>query len=470
MYTVPNEYAIRLHHVRPRFKNDIENVLIYMATEISKIDALPAKEFSKHLTDVIFKYPGNTTKTIKTINNWRTEIPSLFGFVIPEAKEQRPGRRAIELANNGDLVESFKKFLFSFQYPGGHNKAYETLSFIQKGVRFKPAKTILAILQVAEKETGARAWLSKAEVCHLIFNDLRCVTGLEKPKSTWKRILNNRKNNVKYNTRGDIIRYAGDIIDYMEIANLLVSHDGKHYYMNKLEMANILKFINSKEWFMDYDNLQKSESITLKDVKVCTTNWFRYVNRDLSKSDFSTDILSYISEDEDDYQDLKNQSIELFNEKLDDKHLITTKDIGDMGEGMIYAHECQRVKSGNRLDLIHLIQRIPTKFAVGYDIQSVELNEEKRYIEVKTTISMKPLKFNKIKLTTNEWNTAKTMGDRYFIYRLAISKFDKKLFVIQNPVYLYKQDLIDMTPKDGAEITFDVKKSGEFKELLTWSN
>ena len=36
-YKIPDEYYFRIHHVRPRFKGDIENVLIYMAEEISRI-------------------------------------------------------------------------------------------------------------------------------------------------------------------------------------------------------------------------------------------------------------------------------------------------------------------------------------------------------------------------------------------------------------------------------------------------
>lgn len=54
MYCVPDEYYIRLHHVRPRFKNDIENVLIYMAGEISKIPELPKKEFAERLNAAIY--------------------------------------------------------------------------------------------------------------------------------------------------------------------------------------------------------------------------------------------------------------------------------------------------------------------------------------------------------------------------------------------------------------------------------
>ena len=127
-----------------------------------------------------------------------------------------------------------------------------------------------------------------------------------------------------------------------------------------------------------------------------------------------------------------------------------------------------RIKIGGRPDLIHLIKRIPTQFAVGYDISSVELDERKRYIEVKTTISSKPLHFNKVHLTKNEWNTANSTRDRYYVYRLMISKTERILFLLQDPVGLYKKDQIDMVPTYGADITFDPKKVGQFEELLTW--
>lgn len=82
MYEVPKEFYFRIHHVRPRFKGDIESVLIYMATEIAKIPEMPKRDFAKVLNEAIIRYPGNRIRTPKTINNWRTEISSLFGFYI----------------------------------------------------------------------------------------------------------------------------------------------------------------------------------------------------------------------------------------------------------------------------------------------------------------------------------------------------------------------------------------------------
>lgn len=467
MYKVPDEYYFRIHHVRPRFKGDIENVLLYMATEISKMEEMPEKEFANELNNAIRRYPGNGIRELKTINNWRTEISSLFGYFIVENGKTRAGRRAIELAEKADLVEAFKTFLYSFQYPGAHIKSHEVLKQIEAGIHFKPAQYILQVLESAEEDTGKRVGLSKEEVCHCIFNDLRCTTGLETPLATWKRIQQNRDNERTYDSTGDVIRYAGDIIDYMEIANLLVSHDGKVFYKNTLESEAILKFVNSTEWYCGYDSMIKRKSGSLESIKQCVVGWYQYVNREMADTDFETDILAFIASDSDEYHALQKSKNEIF-DKLLAQDDIKTKDIGDIGESLIHSHECQRVKNGGREDLIHLIKRIPTQFAVGYDIQSVELDERKRYIEVKTTISSKPLHFNKVHLTPNEWNTADSMKDRYFIYRLMISKSEKKLYIIQDPVSLYKRDIISMIPKDGADITFEIATAGTFEELLSW--
>jgi hypothetical protein len=307
--------------------------------------------------------------------------------------------------------------------------------------------------------------------------------GVEK---TWERILENRKNGLEYDQTGDVVRYAGDIIDYMEIANLLKTYDSRTYYLNTLEEEAIVKFCESTEWFAEYDEMIEKRSGTMEEVKECVAGWFSYVNRDIQDTDFATDILAYIASDEEELQALKDNAsyiggepihIELVTrEKVLDERIamgyeaFTTKDIGDIGESLIHGHECMRIKLGGREDLIHLIKRIPTQFAVGYDISSVELDERKRYIEVKTTISSKPLHFNRIHLTKNEWNTASSTHDRYYVYRLMLSKTERKLFLLQDPVGLYKKDLIEMIPSDGADITFDPKKVGEFEELLTWKS
>lgn len=471
VYKTPTEYFFRLHHIRPRFKGDIENVLLYMAVEISKLPDSPAKNFNNSLFNAIRNYRGNRIKTDKTIDNWRTEISSLFAFFIEHNNgSTSAGLRAKELAEKQDLVEMFRKFLFLFQYPGAHLKAHEILKMIEAGIRFKPAQYILKVLQAGERETGGRVYLLREEVCHCILNDLRCTRDGENPLIAWKRIASNRSAKCKYDKTGDVVRYAGDILDYMEITNLLTAHDGKKFYLNNLETETIQNFIASDKWFGGYDAMINSKSGNLDAVNREKENWFNYANTALEETDFKTDLFAFISANTDEYAALKETNIKIINESLDDGETAAdTKAIGDMGENLVHSHECQRIKEGGREDLIHLIKHYPSHLAAGYDIQSVELDERKRYIEVKTTISSKPLLFNRIHMTTNEWNTAKTTRDRYFIYRLQLSKHFKKLFIIQDPVGLERKEIIQMTPRDGADIIFN-ENAGTEEELLSWAN
>ena len=484
-YQIPDEYFFRLHHVRPRFKGDIENVLIYIAEEISRVGEKKTDEFISDVNAALFRYPGNAHRELKTINNWRTEISALFGFIEHTKTTDKPGRRAIELAHNQDLVECFKIFLYNFQYPGAHIKPKGVLEQIEHGVKFKPAQYILKLLKYANRDGGNSIGITKPEVCHCIFNDLRVTRDNEGVEKTWKRIMANRKNKVMYDQTGDVIRYAGDILDYLEIANLLKTYDSRMYYLNTLEEESIIKFCESTEWFDKYDDMIEKRTGSLEKIKMYSTSWFSYVNRNMEDTDFSTDILAYIANSKEELQELKENAKNTKDAVLEDfierdnvleKRIatyydkFTTKDIGDIVESLIHGHECMRMKLGGREDLIHLIKRIPTQFAVGYDISSIELDERKRYIEVKTTISSKPLHFNRIHLTKNEWNTANSTHDRYYVYRLLLSKSEKKLFLLQDPVGLYKKDMIDMIPSDGADITFDPKNVGRFEELLTWKN
>ena len=468
-YTIPKEFYCRLHHVRPRFKNDIENVLIYMATEISKIGRQGKKKFAKAVNDATYRFPGNVTKKPKTINNWRTEISALFGFIQNNKSESWAGLRAVELADMQDLVHSFKLFLYHFQYPGGHLKPHENALLIKKGIQFKPAQFILKLLYYVDEHEKTRTGITKAELTHCVFDDLRATRDGESPDSTWERIKENRHNKIEYDWTGDVIRYAGDILDYMEIANLLVSH-GQLYFVNTLEKEAILTFINSSEWFSGYDHFIKKRAVSLEKINNLQEDWFSYVNQPRPKDFFRTDILAFIAADEKEYQSLREKMLSGFEEKLETPSAVGTKEIGDVGEGLVYGHECMRMKLGSRDDLIHLIKCIPNHFAVGYDIRSVELDETHRFIEVKTTISRTELDFSKFHLTPVEWNAAESLRERYFVYRLLLTKKTKKLFMLKDPVGQYKGEKLKMSPRDGADVTFSPGICGEYSELLEWKD
>lgn len=470
MYHVPAEYYLRIHHCRPRFKSDVENVLLYMAQESVKISDCSVEQYSEAFNNAIRLYPGNSGLKIKTINNWRTEISSLFGFYI-EDKEldiTKTGEMAKVLAAQQDLIQFFKYFLFSFQYPGGHLKSHEIRALIDAGVKFKPAKYIASVLihgNEKYKDTGKLFSISKAEATHCIFNDLRVTRDNRNPSEVVDLILENRRRKIDYDTRGDVIRYAGDILDYMVLANLLKESHG-YYYMNGAEAEAISSIMISDTWFDGYDKFY-CKQYEDKEITFARPEWYRYVNNNIDPHSFTTDLSTFIQEQfpEDEYTEILGDRIKA----LFDTDDVKTKDIGNLGESLVIGHEKMRAIEAGLKDYIHLIKKIPTQLAVGYDIQSLEGTPDraKRYIEVKSTISRNKLHYFSVHLTTNEWESATTLKEHYYVYRLMITSGDMYLYLLQDPVAKYKSSEITMVPKDGAELGFSVESCEKIK-LKLW--
>lgn len=465
LYQIPEEYYFRVHHPRPRFKNNIENVLIYMATEIVKIGELEARAFKQELNNAIRLYPGNYLKAAKTINNWRTEIDALFCFIEEEGNYLKPSRRANEFATSQDLVKFFKLFCYFYQLPGGFIKPERNLDCIKNNIDFRPACYIVQMLSGAEISSGARAGLSKAEATHCIFNDLRVTRDHRSTASTWALIVNNRESGKEYDNTGDVIRYAGDILDYMEKANLIVRRPDGKYYLNPNEGLAHKRFLEPDEGFDYYSKL--GEHFSIRNIKLMENDWVRYFNQDISDEYFDTDLLALLAETEEQYTKYENiiKDIEDILQTADPGQ-ITAKAIGDIGENLTYAHEINRITMEGRPDLAHLVVLIPDNFSIGYDIKSVEFDERQRFIEVKTTLSPQAVQFNRFHLTTNEWNAAKTQKDRYYVYRLLVSKGQLRLVLIQDPVGLFLESKITGTPRNGMDFIFDPSMCGEEVELL----
>ena len=465
MYQVPEKYYFRLHHPRPRFKNDVENVLVYMATNISDLGILPKKEFSKKLNEIIKHYAGNSDKTEKTINNWRTEISSLFGLMIEKEGFVYSGNRAKELTDDQDLIRFFKTFLYNFEYPGGHLKDSEIVKLCQIGVQFKPSQYLLELLTEASQVEEKAIYLTDEEVAHCIFNDLRCTRDKEPVLKVWNRIKDNRESKMVYDTKGDVIRYAKAIFDYMVIASLL-SVQGGRYKINSIEEQAINEFLQSDTVFDGYAQFIGKSSTRIEEIREYRSAWFEYVNRDLVDIDFRTNFNLYIPSDID-FTEENSDIIGHLTEHIEYSEKISTAIVGSSGEAIVINHEKQKLRENGQEQLLHLVNFIPTQFGVGYDVQSFECDDSelRKYIEVKTTVGNTSITFNSFHITLNEWRTAKSVRDRYYIYRLQISKHSKKLFIIKNLYDLVKNEkMLLIERKDGYDVRFS--SSVGFEENL----
>jgi len=496
-YHVPEESWLRLHFVRPRFKGDIENVLLYMAAACCRIPDSPCDEYNAMYSDAIRLYPGNIGKSQKTIENWRTEIPALFGFYNEDKKNNitRTTKMAESLNENQDLPQFFASFLKTFQFPGGHLKAKDNIELINHGVKFKPAQFILQVLRagnvlLSESKKEKDMSITKDEATYLIFNDVRVTSGKVPPEKVAELILENRKKKLKYydstyknivsNTeqprrKGDVTRYAGDILDYMVIALLLDETYG-YYYMKPNQKDRLDAIINDTKYFSGYDAFYGSKDLTTAEVASVEPMWYDYVNANMSsKDDVSMSKRSI------DISDVIKPSVG-FGSLIDNRlkqiisdHDSTKKDVGNIGETIVHSHEITRLTDAGYKELAALVQIVDSpSYHPGYDIDSFEgdLDKLHRYIEVKTTISKRPIKLSDFHMSTNEWSAASTLGEHYCVYRLFIhegelGQYVKTLYVLRNPVQLYKHDKINGTMRNGVEVSFD-RTAFKTTEVLVW--
>jgi len=454
MYRVPDKYYFRLHHPRPRFKDQVEDVIVFVASKIAMIGKQRADVFDRQLFDAIRSFPGNSTKRGKTIRNWETEISALFGLVLESDDNREPSPRALELAKDSDLVRFFKLFCYFFQYPGGFNKPERTVEMVKEGIDFRPASYVLNMLLLAEEKTRKRQGLRAEEAAHCIWNDKRVTCNNEEPEYCWARIQDGRQKQVEYDCRGDVVRYAKDILDYMVLANLMKKH-GPLYYANRSEIAAISRCLRPE------GNFDYSGCVSIELVKEAKPRWLRYFAQPKEPGFFATDIGALL--DSTPVSELKPLPSVL---ELVAARIRLAKPIGDYGENLVLKHEVLRLKHAGRGDLADQVKVMPNSTLVGYDINSREFDGNMRCIEVKTTASASAVSFRQFHLTANEWNAAKTYRDAYHVYRLMVNtQVGIRLFIIRDPVGKYRQGMIEMTPVGGADMSFR-DDSGNYERLL----
>lgn len=468
LYEVPAEHYFRLHHSRPRFKTDVESVLLFVAESISNLGEKKKHEFSRALNSILRTYPGNATKTEKTINNWRTEIAGLFSMVRTEDGRSQPTRASLSLAKTGDLVGFFRAFMLTFQYPGAHVKPQTVAEMIAHGVKFHPGRFIIRLLQHGTAQSGKQFAVSPAEIAHMVFNDLR-VTALEErsPADVFFEIAANRRAGVKYDERGDVVRYAGDVLDYLVLAQLLEHRPVNNRYHLRSQGALVADALAmNAPIFEGYSNLY-GFSVKASDVVGEAAEWSDFVNADypfLDGLDLVGEVISdgLAAEHSPRYAAIAEQL-----RQLDPS---STKEIGRLGEAIAILHEHNRLVSCGRGDLAKKVKKMPDHLGVGYDVLSFECQSSgvffnRRQVEVKTTRSHSASLKWFFKLTPPEWSAAESSGTDYFVYRIFITEGSVKLFVIQDVYGKYVNKIIRMSPRDGAEVSF-TEDAGEWVELL----
>jgi hypothetical protein len=448
-YSTPHQYKLELHFPRSRFSRDFEDTLILLSSKMVQLGTISKEQFETQI-DAFLHSISNRLLTEKTIANQRTEMLRLYGLGKYIGDDVIVGNRTYELIKNQDIPRFFKSLCNRFQFPSGINKIQFTSNYVAANVRFKPAQYIIRLLRAGKEITGKSVAVTAKEIAHFVFNDIRVTVNQESPKDCMNRLLDLRKSDVLCSRVNDIIRYARDFMNFMVQANLLIEYN-KTYILNEREKP-ALDFIEKDNSFFDEYNkaLMPDGSVNLEIIRTTEEKWHNYFTDvdTFEENALNTTIEAF--EKETIEVTMENNTIEtvttgfdipkalqqLTHDEIGKIKKVSTKDIGDEGELIVYGMERERVLK-IRPDLLALVRIVSNDTSLGFDVQSVYDNGMKKYIEVKTTKrNYTPEEFNGTAFFTisyNEWLAAQQHGDNYYIFRVIITKEKLSIFVIQNP-------------------------------------
>lgn len=451
-YKTPPEYFYRCAFPRGRLLSKLEDDITIFANIFISNTNKPEKIF---ISNFVRDYKKIKNLDDKTIQNHRTEMNKLWGMTyIDNDGFVQSSNRILVLVQTQDFRLFFKSFCNKFQFPNGINKSRETIEKLSKKILFKPAKFILEILLLAEKKYGSGFFIKGSEISNLIFNDVRVTTGNITSDEVLNKIVELRKDKIICDAGSYFNQHGREFLEYMFLAGLLLKDKTGNFKINIGEKSAIDLIINNTTYFefpLDYANSLEVRNQTQKKWDL----WFGEVSSDERVTLVTPNsVYETVLEKEDITieKDFKTPNQELLIE------------IGDIGEQIVLKFEIEVIKK-IRPDKLSLIKRVSNDTSLGFDIQSLEPSNinERKYIEVKTTKrTFFPSQdiFTYFPMSSNEWETARNHGEKYYIYRVFLTTEGYKIFCVKNPIKLEKEGHIIIEPLQYRVIL--KKNSGNF--------
>lgn len=457
LYITPEEYFYRCAFPRGRLLSQIEDDLGIFVQIIIKN---AGKELDTFNHDFDKEYSKYRTVTEKTIANHRTEMIALFGLIyLSEDNLVLPSDRTKTLWEKQDYYLFFKGFVDKFQFPNGINTSHATVEQLQKGIKFKPAQFILTLLKKAVEKYGDNFSISGAEVSNLIFNDLRVTTGKLSAEDVLQSIITNRDQKIRYDGGSNLSQHGREFMGYLTLANLLsINEENNTFKLNSSEIKSIDTIINNHYFFKFPDNFIDSPEAR-KEAEAEWDLWFGSIDK-LEESKLSTPVSAFS-------EIIEKEKLSEDKEGFPQPVMQQLKNIGDLGENFVLKYERSKIQA-LRPDKAGLIAKVSHDTTLGYDIQSLELDdlEVKKHIEVKTTNRTYPpdtLILTWFTMSSNEWNAAKSYKNSYYIYRVFLVNKSVKLFIVKNPVKKEEEGLLTLEPA-GYKVILN-KDCGQFVEV-----
>jgi hypothetical protein len=274
--------------------------------------------------------------------------------------------------------------------------------------------------------------LTKNELTYYVLNAKQVLQGLISIEEVLSEILKDRKNNVtkKLDISSFNTQHIREQLNLLVLANLIFI-EGELVLINYAEVNTIKLFTSELKEPLKFD-IYKYDLSNEDEKKEMYSDWSEYYGK-IAVNDYqliSTSIEAL-------------QRVEVKKEVVPKKGVDHTI-LGDEGEEYVFNLEKNRVNITHPR-LTNKVLLLGNQRGLGYDISSVEANENveepefARFIEVKSTkrITEPDLEdsswIDTINLTRKEWIAAKQYKEAYNIYRVYFTPTATIVRKINNP-------------------------------------
>lgn len=429
----------------------MEDLLPFYAQVVHKNCPCTKEEFDNrcHTKLSVFffnvkSYDSLPERNQKTIRNHVTEVMGkLLGLYYTDNEGyicESPSCK--HLNENQDFPTFFKNICFNLQFPNGAANTNYIRQYMDDKLFCKPLCFVVALLNFA-KQNG-NVLLTKQEVGYYVLNNLDVLQGKVEIETIFERIINDRKAKVQRPSLSGSHdwQHIKEMFNLLDLSNICLS-DQKYIWLNSGEQKAATIFASNTKPEFDIYQYDPSTTEGANALKVAWQEYYCQMNMDIAQ--IQTDFA------------VAKEAIEV-TKPIREKGAvgISTVELGDQGETLVYNMELQRVKAYKERWSNKVLLLGKTK-GLGYDISSLEADENPihpefaRYIEVKSTKRITKPSFDKnwsdtINLTAKEWVAAEQYDEYYNIYRVYFTRDDVIVIRIQNPYRQSKDGKIDVFP------------------------
>lgn len=438
MYNHENQY--RCHIIRGKSQKEMDDLLPAYALVIDEICPCEHKAFEQLFNRAFEKYLPETSRVKKTLDNHRTEISGkLFGmyYFAEDGMVYESERTQKYLADN-DQPAFFKDLCYKMQFPNGTQKSNTVIERVNDQIKIRPNAFIIKFLQIAE---DARVEVTKRDIGYYILNSLDVLQGIANPYEVLEQIVKDKKAGVERDifvpdkASSYTHQHINEQLNYLELSNIIRIDSDKKVTLNSFEKEAIAVFADSYDKELEFD-VYKYDLESLEGRKEFQYAWDLYYSKvSVCADKFDTSAEALVAQ-----PDVTSE--ETGKSGTGTAIPVSTVEIGDEGEAIVYEYEKDRVSKYDPR-LVNKVLALGKTKGLGYDIQSViaepgNMDEFVKYIEVKSTKRLTcpditdDLWIDTLNLTRNEWVAAQQHKEFYSIFRVYFTRDGVFMFKLNN--------------------------------------